>query len=156
LDIRIKDHREAIDDFSKLNIVIETILISPKAGLSLWPSRWKGLGASSEAVDLTRYVGMKAARVFRNSTDAGSFDAFHLKVKSIEAFLKKTQRSVAVKNAVAAVQAAFEVPARGETILVIDLVVTDFSDHPPRGYELGIRGYEIYTNGNLRAKIPPR
>jgi len=87
--------------------------------------------------------------------DAGSFDAFHLKLKSIEAILKKTQRRAPVKDTLSAVQAAFDVPPDGETILVIDLVVTDFSDHPPRGYELGVRGYEVYTNGKLRAKIPP-
>jgi hypothetical protein len=155
LEIQIKDHRDAIDDFARLNITIEKILISPKAGLGFWPRTWKDLGARSEAVDLTKYVGKKTARVFRSAIDAGSFDAFHLKLKGIEASFKKPQRAAAVKNTIAAVQAPFEVPARGETVLVIDLVVTDFSDHPPRGYELAIRGYEIYTNGKLRAKIPP-
>jgi hypothetical protein len=47
------------------------------------------------------------------------------------------------------------VPAHGETLLVLDLVVTDFSDHPPRGYELGIKGYELFTNGKLIQKVPP-
>jgi hypothetical protein len=37
----------------------------------------------------------------------------------------------------------------------VDLVVSDFSDHPPRGYELAIRGYELYTNGKLVGKVPP-
>ncbi|HWP24420.1 MAG TPA: DUF4382 domain-containing protein [Candidatus Binatia bacterium] len=155
MEIRIKDHREAIDDFAKLSLVIEKIRISPKARLGLWPSGWQDLGVQLETVDLTKYVGKKTARVFRGSMDAGSFDAFHLKLKSIEAILKKTQRRAPVKDTLSAVQAAFDVPPDGETILVIDLVVTDFSDHPPRGYELGVRGYEVYTNGKLRAKIPP-
>jgi len=33
--------------------------------------------------------------------------------------------------------------------------VLDMSDHPPRGYELGVQGYEIYTDGKLAAKVPP-
>ena len=60
-----------------------------------------------------------------------------------------------VKDTVGAVQLSFQVPAKGETLLILDLVVTDFSDHPPRGYELGIKGYELYTNGKLVGKIPP-
>ena len=33
LEIQLKDHREAIDDFAKLNITIDKILISRKPGL---------------------------------------------------------------------------------------------------------------------------
>jgi hypothetical protein len=83
------------------------------------------------------------------------FDGFHLKIKNIDARLKKKQRGAIVKNAIGPLKLSFQVPAQGETLLVLDLVVTDFSDHPPRGYELGIKGYELYTNGKLVEKIPP-
>jgi hypothetical protein len=53
------------------------------------------------------------------------------------------------------VKLSFTVPAKGETILIIDLTVIDMSDHPPRGYELGLKGYELFTNGKLIQKIPP-
>jgi hypothetical protein len=53
------------------------------------------------------------------------------------------------------VKLAFNVTPQGKTLLIIDLVVTDFSDHPPRGYELGLRGYELYTNGKLIERVPP-
>jgi hypothetical protein len=155
IDVQIKDHREAIDDFAKLNVVIDKILISPKPGLKFWATGWKDLGAAPETVDLTKYVGNKTARVFRGFFDAGAFDAFHLKLKSIDAVLKKNQRSAPVKNTIHPVKVSFDLPARGETILIVDLVVIDLSDHPPRGYELGIKGYEIYTNGKLTKKIPP-
>jgi hypothetical protein len=155
IDVQIKDHREAIDDFAKLNIVIDKILLSPKPGLKFWETGWKDLGAASQTVDLTKYLGKKSATVFRGSVDAGTFDAFHLKLKSIDAVLKKNQRSVPVKNTIYPVKVSFDVTAKGETILIVDLVVTDLSDHPPRGYELGIKGYEIYTNGKLTKKIPP-
>jgi Domain of unknown function (DUF4382) len=155
LEIQIKDHREAIDDFVRLNVVIDKILVSPKPGLKFWQTGWKDLSAAADTVDLTKYLNKRTARVFRSSIAAGSFDAFHLKLKNIDAVLKKNQRSTPVKNSIPPVQVSFEVPANGETVLVIDLVVTDFSDHPPRGYELGIKGYEIYSNGKLTAKIPP-
>ncbi len=155
LEIQIKDHREAIGDFAKLDIVLDKVLISPKAGLMFWQTGWKELQPSVAAVDLTQYIGKKTARVFRGEINPGSFDALHLKIKSIDALLKKTRRSAAVKNTIGAVKLSFQVPAKGETVVVLDLVVTDFSDHPPRGYELSIRGYELYSNGALIQKVPP-
>jgi hypothetical protein len=155
LEIRIKDHRDAIDDFAKLNINIDKILISPKVGLKIWQTGWKELNVSTETVDLTKYIGKTTAKVFRSNIDAGSFDAFHLKLKSIDAVLKKNRKSAPVKNTVGPVKLTFDVPPQSETILVIDLTVVDLSDHPPRGYELAIRGYELYTNGKLIGRIPP-
>ena len=155
LEIQLKDHREAIDDFAKLDITVDKILVSPKPGLMFWQTGWKKLTPSTATIDLTQYVGKKSVRIFRSAISAGSFDAFHIKIKSSEAVLKKTRRPVQVKNTLGPMKIAFQVPAKGETLLVLDLVVTDFSDHPPRGYELGIRGYELYTNGQLVEKIPP-
>ena len=155
LEIHIKDHRDAIGDFAKLDITIDKILVSAKPGLKIWQTGWKELSPDTATVDLTRYTGKKTARIFRGSIDPGSFDAFHVKLKKIDGVLNKKLRSVPVKDTVGAVQLSFEVGARGETRLVLDLVVTDLSDHPPRGYELGIKGYELYTNGKLVGKIPP-
>ena len=155
LEVRIKDHRDAIGDFTALNIAIDKIRVSPKPGLKIWQTGWKDLTPATVTVDLTRYVGKKTAQVFRGAVDAGSFDAFEVKLKNIAAVLKKDQKVAPVKNSLVPVQLTFQVPVRGETILIVDLVVTDFSDHPPRGYELGIRGYELYTNGQLISKVPP-
>jgi hypothetical protein len=155
LEIQIKDHREAIDDFSKPIVTIDKILISPKPGLRFWQTGWKDLQASAETIDLTKFVGKRTARVFRSAIDAGAFDGLHLKIKNIDTVLKKKQRRTAVKNTVGPLNISFQVPARGETLLVLDLVVTDFSDHPSRGYELGIKGYELFTNGKSIQKVPP-
>jgi hypothetical protein len=155
LEIRIKDHRDAIGDFAKLNVNLDNIAISSKTGLRVWQSGWTALKASPDIIDLTQYVGKKTITVFRSAMDPGAFNAFHLKLKSIDGVLKKTQKSSPVKNAVGPVSLSFNVPARGETILVIDLAVMDMSDHPPRGYELEIKGYELYTNGKLIRKVPP-
>ena len=155
LEIQIKDHREAIDDFAKFNIAIDRILISPKAGIKFWQTGWKELTPAIATVDLTQYTGKKTARIFRGELPPGSFDALHLKIKNITALLKKTHRPAPVKNTVAPFKLSFQLPAKGETLLVLDLIATDFSDHPPRGYELGIGGYELYTDGKLIEKIPP-
>lgn len=155
LEIKIKDHRDAIGDFAKLNIVIDKLLVSPKTGIKVWRTGWNELIATTTAVDLTQYVGKKTATVFRAAIDAGSFDAFHLKLKSIEGSLKRNNKAALVKNTVGPVKLSFSVPAQGETVLIIDLTVMDMSDHPPRGYELGLKGYELITNGKLMQKIPP-
>ncbi len=155
LEIQIKDHRDAIGDFAELNITIDKILLSPKPGLKFWQTGWKELRAETATINLTQYTGKKTARVFRGSIDPGSFDAFHVKLKNIDGVLKNKLRKVPVKDVVGVLQLSFQVPAKGETLLILDLVVTDLSDHPPRGYELGIKGYELYTNGKLVGKIPP-
>jgi hypothetical protein len=155
LEIQIKDHRDAIDDFAKLNVTIDKILISPKAGIKFWQTGWKELTPAVTNIDLTQYTGKKTARLFRGELPAGSFDAFHVKIKNITALLKKTHRPAPVKNTVGPIKLSFQLPSKGETFLVLDLVVTDFSDHPSRGYELGIGGYELYTGGKLIEKIPP-
>jgi hypothetical protein len=154
-EVRIKDHREAIDDFSQLLLEIDKVAISPKPGLRFWQTRWKELSPSPASVDLTKYVGKESAKIFRADIDAGAFDAFHLKIKSVDGLLKKNQRSAPVKNAIGPVKLSFDIAARGETVLVLDLTVIDFSDHPPRGYELNLKGYELYSNGKLVDKIPP-
>jgi hypothetical protein len=155
LEIQIKDHRDAIGDFAKLNITVEKILLSPNPGFKFWRTGWHELAPTAASADLTQYVDQKTARIYRGAIGAGRFDAFHLKIKTIEALLKKTQRSAAVKNTVGPVSLAFEIQARVETLLIIDLVVTDFTDHPPRGYELGLKGYELFTAGKPIAKVPP-
>ena len=155
LEIQIKDHRDAIGDFSKLNIVIEKLLISPKPGLKFWRTEWQELTPTPDTIDLTQYVGGAGVRVFRSAIDAGGFEAFHLRIKTIEGLLKKNKRRAAVKNTIGPVKLSFDVTPQSETVLIIDLVVTDFSDHPPRGYELGLKGYELFTGGKLVAKVPP-
>jgi len=154
-EVRIKDHRDAIDDFSRLLITLDRVAISPKPGLMFWQTSWKEFSPSLPSVDLTKYVGNESARVLRADIDAGAFDAFHLKIKSVDGRLKKSQRTAPVKNSIGSINLSFNIAPRTETILVLDLTVIDFSDHPPRGYELSLKGYELYTNGKLVDKIPP-
>ena len=154
-EVRIKDHREAIGDFSQLTLTVDEILISPTPGFKFWQSGWKGLAAVPESIDLTKYVGKTSALIFRGKLNTGAFDAIHLKLKEIIGLLRKSQRSAAIKNTVGPIKLPFEIRAQSETMIVLDLVVLDMSDHPSHGYELGVRGYELYTNGKLVDKVPP-
>jgi hypothetical protein len=154
-EVRIKDHREAIGDFSQVLLTLDEVLISPKPGLKFWQIGWKGLTATPQSIDLTQYVGKNSALIFRGSLSTGTFDAIHLKLREIIGVLKKSQRNAKIKNTVGPIKLPFEIRAQSETTIVLDLVVLDMSDHPPLGYELGVRGYELYTNGKLVDKIPP-
>jgi hypothetical protein len=154
-EVRIKDHREAIDDFSRLLITIDKIAISLRPGLKFWQTGWKEFSPSPTSIDLTKYVGKASAGVLRADIHAGAFDAFHLKIKTIDGLLKKNQRSAPVKNSIGPIKLSFDVAPGRETVLVLDLTVIDLSDHPPRGYELSLKGYELYTNGKLVDRIPP-
>jgi hypothetical protein len=155
LEVRVKDHREAIGDFSKLIVTFDEILISPKPGIKFWRSGWKTLKPALASIDLTRYTGAQSATLFRSAIDAGSYDAIHLKIKAIEATLKKTAASARLKNSVGPIKLAFTTTSTGETAIVVDLVVLDLSDHPPQTYEIAVGGYELYRDGKLTDKIPP-
>ena len=154
-EVRIKDHREAIDDFSRLLITIDKIAISLRPGLKFWQIGWKEFIPSPTSIDLTKYVGKDSAAVLRADIDAGAFDAFHLKIKTIDGLLKKNQRGAPVKNTIGPIKLSFDIAPGGKTVLMLDLTVVDLSDHPPHGYELILKGYELYTNGKLVDKIPP-
>jgi hypothetical protein len=155
LEVRLKDHREAIGDFSRFTIKLKTIAISPRAGLAFWKTGWRELVPGQATVDLTRFTGEQSALVFAGAIDAGSFDAIRVDIAAIEAITKKNGRRAAVKNSLTPIKLPGEVTGGGKTMIIIDLVVLDMSDHPPRGYELAIKGYELFVNGKLRDKLPP-
>src|SRR5687767_15955179 len=80
-EVRIKDHREAIDDFSRLLLTIDSIAISPKPGLRFWQTSWKEFSPSQASLDLTKYVGKQSAKIFREDIDGGVFDECDLRIK---------------------------------------------------------------------------
>jgi hypothetical protein len=155
LEVRVKDHREAIADFSKLEILVDTIRIAPKADLKFWQIGWKDLRPSLEKIDLTQYTGKHSATIFRGAVTQGTFGAIELKLKGVEGILKKTRSKVPVKNLLRPIKLPFSTHQKEVTSIVLDLTVMDMSDHPPKGYELHIKGYELYANGKLIEKVPP-
>jgi hypothetical protein len=155
LEVRVKDHREAIGDFSTATITVESVRVSPKVGFRFWHLGWIELNPSVDRVDLTQFVDHFAATIFKDQIDAGSFEALDLKLRDVQAILKQNSTKVPIANKVTPVALTFSVNPGGVTMIVLDLAVMDMSDHPSQAYELQLRGYEIYNNDKLIDKVPP-
>ena len=155
LEIRLKDHREAIGDFAKLEVSVKVVRLSPKTDRPAAKIRWTDLRPLINKVDLTRYTGKDSAVIFNGKLARGHFEAIHLKLDPVKGILKNNQKEVPIENLISPIKLPFSIHPSTETGIVLDLVVVDISDHPPRGYELHIKGYELYTGGRLIDKIPP-
>ncbi len=148
LEIRVKDHRAAIDDFAKLEVPTESIRLKPTAN-------WIDLKPELASFDLTAYKKGKSVTLFKGEIESGSFEGFHLKFGRIGGILKKLNAKAEVKNGVSPIQLSFSVETDKPTLLIIDLEVLDLSDHAGRGYELHINGYEHFRDGKLIDRVPP-
>jgi hypothetical protein len=148
LEIRVKDHRAAIDDFAKLEVPVESIRLKP------WGS-WIDLKPDLASFDLTAYKKGNSTTVFKGNIESGSFEGFHLQLGTITGTLKKGEAEAKVKNGVGPIQLSFSVEPNRLTLLIIDLEVLDLADHMGRGYELHINGYEYNKDGKLIDRVPP-
>ncbi len=155
LEIRLKDHREAIGDFIKLEVSVKVVRLSPKTDRPGAKAEWTDLSPLVNKVDLTRYTGKDSAVIFNGKLAQGHFEAIHLSLNPVKGILKSNQKEVPIENRISPIKLPFSIRPRTETGIVLDLVVLDIRDHPPRGYELHIKGYELYTGGRLVDKIPP-
>ncbi len=156
LEVRVKDHRDAIDDFSSVELSFGKLRLSPDARLRSADPGWLELTPRLGRMDLTRYKdGTAAATVYRGSLRPRRFAAVDLQVTGIRGVLRKNEEPAPVKNAVGPIRLDFELKAGLTTVVILDLELLDLSDHPGRGYELLIKGYELYENDRLLQKIPP-
>ena len=106
-------------------------------------------------IDLTRYKGDFSVRIFRGDLEPSSFQALHLKIGALKGKLRKPGASSPLRNRIGPVRLPFLIFADRVTLIVLDLVVLDLSDHPSRGYELHLKGYELYVDGKLADRVPP-
>jgi hypothetical protein len=155
LEIRVEDHADAIGYFSKVNITIDAIRLSPKIGFRFWRMGWLELSPSLRQLDLTEFVNNSGATIFTGEINADSFEAFDLRVREVRGVLKEGSKEVQIDNKVKPIALPFSVNPGESSTLVIDLTVMDMSDHPPATYELQLIGYEVYNNGKLVDKVPP-
>ena len=155
LEIHLTDHREAIGDFARLDVEIDTLRLHPKRLLSLRQSDWLDLRPAVASVDLTQVTEERTIAIWRGELPAGRFEALHLKLKGAGGELKESAEAVPVADEARPIHLPFDVRANDVTRVVIDLVVLDMSDHPNRGYEVHVRGYELYYNDTLAEKVPP-
>jgi len=148
LEIRVKDHRAAIDDFAQLNVPVESIRLKPRG-------KWIDLKPDPVGLDLTHYKEGNSVTLFQGEIESGSFEGFHLNLGKIGGILKKGNARVDLKSGVGPIQLSFSVEPNKSTLLIFDLEVLDLSDHPGRGYELYLNGYEHFKDGKLIDKVPP-
>ena len=156
LEVRVKDHRNAIDDFRSVDLSLGKLRLAPSARLRSSDPGWLELTPQLARMDLTRYKdGKSAATVYRGRLGPQRFAAIDLQVTGINGVLRKSGAPDAIKNAVGPIRLDFEIRPAAVTVVVLDLELLDLSDHPGRGYELLIKGYELYENDRLLRKIPP-
>ena len=155
LEIHLTDHREAIGDFARLDVEIDTVRLHPKRLLSLRRSDWLDLQPAVANVDLTQVTEGRTIAIWRGELPAGRFEAIHLKLQDAGGELKESVEAVRVADEAQPIHLPFDVRANDVTRVVVDLVVLDMSDHPNRGYEVHVRGYELYYNDTLADKVPP-
>ena len=98
LEIRLKDHREAIGDFATLGVSVKVVRLSPKTERTADQAEWKDLRPSVKQVDLTRYTGKDSAVIFNGKLARGHFEAIHLKLDPVKGILKKNQQEVPIEN----------------------------------------------------------
>jgi hypothetical protein len=149
LEVDVTDHWEAIQDFRKVEVVIETVRLRPNPGLKFWQFGWQDLKPTVDKIDLTQYTGKRAALIFRGAVTPGSFEGLHVKFARAEGLLNQNANTVPIRSLVGPMRVAFTVESTGVTLIVLDLTVVDMHDHPPGGYELHVKGYELYANGTL-------
>lgn len=155
LEIHLTDHREAIGDFARLDVGIDTVRLHPKRLLSLRKSDWLDLQPTVTSVDLTQVTEKRTIAIWRGELPSGRFEALHLKLNRADGELKASAETVPVADEARPLRLPFDIRADDVTSIVVDLVVLDMSDHPNRGYEVHVRGYELYYNGALADKVPP-
>jgi hypothetical protein len=155
IEVKLKDHREAISDFTSVKLNIQSIRLSPKVGLKFWQLGWIDLNPAVQHIELTQYVGGPAATIFHGSMETRAFEALDLKLAGVDGILKKDNGQVPISNKLTPIALPWKLNAGEVITLVLDLSVMDMSDHPPEAYELQLVGYEVYRNGKLIDKIPP-
>ena len=136
LEVRITDHREAIGDFQRLEIEIPKIGI--QAGVRPRPDAWVLYAPPRRILDLTQLVEGKFAVLLTDNAPAGHYRWIRVDLERVEGILIDGRRpDITVFDDPVAYP--FRIVSGKRTVVTVDLIVVDASDHPGRGYELHIR-----------------
>lgn len=136
LEVRVRDHREAIGDFSELWLTLSSVGIHP-AGQT-HNEGWIMLEPSVQTLDLTQYVDGQEVVIVQAAVETGFYNAVRLNVdRALGMLVDGQQVEVTIRSEIEALD--FWVRDGQITTLTLDLVVLDLGDHPDRGYELHLR-----------------
>jgi hypothetical protein len=136
VEIRVRDHREAIADFKELWLTFSLAGIHPAHQPRT--EGWLELKPVLRELNLTEYVDGREAVIVQAMVEATSYNAVRLVIERASGTLT-TGQSVAVVVGFETVAVNFPVQSGRTTVLDLDLMVLDLSDHSEQGYELQLR-----------------
>lgn len=141
LVVLITDHREAIDDFSSLVVLLDGVRLHRRGRLP--DEGWTALETARREVDLTRYRDGAAFELLRAGVPAARYDAVDLIALPTARGVVLSGDSVDVPLEISPLRVDVEVLAGRVTQLTFDLVVHDLRDHP--GKTWGVLLDEVRT-----------
>ncbi len=142
LEVRVWDHREAIDDFSELWLTFSSLGIHPTGQPRT--EGWTTLEPMAQSLDLTQYVMGREEVIAQAGVNPGIYNAIRLTIERAEGIVNGQPVEVKVNFETAALD--FQIQADRSTVVGLDLMVLDRSDHPGRGYELELREAIVMSN----------
>lgn len=142
LEIQISDHREAIDDFERLDITIKSVGLHPASVPRT--EGWSEFEPDTAVVDLTRVVGDPTVTILQTAVPPGVYDAVRLVVAGGEGKLK-AGKVVKVPGFEEAARLVFTLQEGHTITLVLDVTVESKDDHPGGGYEMHLQSVTIKT-----------
>ncbi len=136
LEVRLTDHREAIEDFEKVVIRVEGVRLHP-AGL---PRRKGWITFPAElSTDLRKLTDGSSIPLLRRTMEPQEFDGVGITISTVEGILE-TGEEQEIRDLTSPTALCFAVEAEETVVLTLDLVVIDVRDHPGRPpYELHLR-----------------
>ena len=139
--VLITDHREAIDDFSSLVVMVDGARLHRRGRLP--EEGWVVLESRRREVDLTRYRDGATFELLRGEAPAARYDAADLLLAGSARGVVLTGDTVEVPLEISPARVDVEVRSDRTTRLTFDLVVHDLRDHP--GKTWGVLLDEVRT-----------
>lgn len=136
LEVRVKDHREAIADFRRLEFNISQIGI--QGGMRPQESAWLLFAPTRRNFNLTQLVDGKYAVLLTEDVPAARYRWIRFDLEGVQGVLKNGRRP-SIKVFDDPVAFPFRIVSGKRTVLTIDFIVVDVTDHPGKGYELHIQ-----------------
>ena len=127
--VLITDHRQAIDDFSALVVMVDGARLHRRGRVP--EEGWTVIEAPRQQVDLTRYQDGATYELVRASVPAGRYDAADLMVAGARGVVLSGD-AADVPLEISPARVAIEVRPDQLTRLTFDLVVHDLRDHPDK------------------------
>jgi hypothetical protein len=135
LEVRVSDHRVAIGDFERLDIMITSVGLHPATAPRT--EGWLDFEPQTSTLDLTQYLGGREATILQAPIPTGEYDAVRLTVAEGEGQLK-VGGTAFVEGFSQAAALRFSVRAGQATTLLLDVLVESADDHPGGGYSMNL------------------